>query len=326
MIARRLKLTIVMATVVCAQFLPTASANGPPLGETTVFARVPYPGQPWGIVVDGDTVWTTSGAFMELEVEEWPVWAYDLDTGREKTDDSMRIRRRGPAFMALAGMAQDAQGRLYAVDMNGRILRTTDARLPAGGRLWEVYATIPNHGHGTTHHTPWPAGTMPTDIAFDAAGNAYIADLNFAGIWRVPPGGGEAKLWFLDPRLQGYPDGVASLRLGPTGRDLFFTHCASGHAQSAGHGVIYRLPTDQPTAEQLTEVHRVTGAWCPFGLAFGASGKLYVTGAQIFLPPAAADLVSNQILVLNPDGTEALRFPSPAANARRGLAASPAER
>src|SRR5947209_8320488 len=130
--ARRLKLTIFMAAVVCAQLVPAASASGPSLGETTVFARVPYPGQPWGIVVDGDRVWTASNAFMEPEVEEWPVWAYDLDTGRERTDDSTGIRRSGPTLMGLAGMAQDAQGRLYAVDMNGRIMRTIDPHRPGG--------------------------------------------------------------------------------------------------------------------------------------------------------------------------------------------------
>jgi streptogramin lyase len=68
-----------------------------------------------------------------------------------------------------------------------------------------------------------------------------------------------------------------------------------------------RLPIDQPTPAHLEEVHRTTGD-CPDGLASGASGRLYL-----------ANLLSNQIVVLNPDGTEALRFPSAADNARQEI-------
>ena len=297
---------------------PAAGAEGPPaLGETKVFARVPNPGQPQGIVVDGDTVWTTSAAFMQPEVEDWPVWAFDRRTGQEQVDDTMHVRRHGPALMALSGMALDTRGRLYAVDMNGRILRTTDGHRPARGRTWEVYATIPSHGDGSAH-APWPAGSMPIDIAFDAAGNAYLSDVNFPGIWRVPPGGGEAELWFVDSRMQGYPFGVAAARIGPTGRDLYFTQCASGQPDSAAQGVIYRLPLDHPTADQLAEVHRISPGACPVALAFGASGKLYVALGNNFLP-APANALTNQILVLNADGTEALRFPSPGDNAKQEI-------
>ena len=31
----------------------------PAVGETRVFARVPYPGEPVGLLVEGDTVWAT---------------------------------------------------------------------------------------------------------------------------------------------------------------------------------------------------------------------------------------------------------------------------
>lgn len=320
MVVSRSKLIVVMALAwwLSGAVPPAVSAERPPaLGETRVFARVPYPGQPQGIVVDGDTVWTSSAAFMEPEVEDWPVWAFDRRTGQEKVDDTMHVRRPGPVLMALSGLARDARGRLYAVDMNGRILRTTDGHRPARSRTWEVYANIPSHGDGSVH-APWPAGSMPIDIAFDAAGNAYVSDVNFPGIWRVPPRGGEAELWFVDSRMQGYPFGVAAVRIGPTGRDLYFTQCASGQPDSAAEGVIYRLPLDQPSPDQLAEVHRVSPGACPVGLAFGASGKLYVALGNIFLP-APANALTNQILVLDTDGTEALRFPSPADNAKQEI-------
>ena len=287
--------------------LPRASGDegSPVLGETRVLTRVPYPGQPWGMFVGEDTVWATAPAsYSEPEVEQWPVWAYDRRTGREKIDEAFRIPRPGPVLMALAGMARDAQGRLYVVDMNGRILRTTVSS-PGGRRTAEVYATIPSHGNGAAY-IPWPAGTgmsMPLDITFDAAGNAYITDVNFPVIWRVPPGGGEAQLWFVDPRLQGAHFGTTGARVAPDGRDLYFGMCLSTSPHTPLEGVIYRMPIDTPTASAVTEVFRSPDS-CPLGLAFGASGKLYVS---LFL--------ANQVLVLGPGGTEERRFPSKEANA-----------
>jgi hypothetical protein len=306
----RTKLVALAAALGLAMSIPVAvpRASGeearPALGETRVFTRVPYPGGGGGFVVDGDTVWTTTLAFMDPEVDQWPVWAYDRRTGREKADLTFSIARPGPAVMALRGMARDAQGRLYLVDMNGRVLRTTGSSpdTPAV----EVYATIPSHGNGAAS-IPWAGGSMPIDVTFDAAGNAFIGDLNFPAIWRVPPGGGEAQLWFVGHQLQGAALGIAAARLAPSGRDLYFSLCQSSSPHHPTEGVIYRMPVDTPTAAAMTEVFRSPDS-CPAGLTFGASGKLY---ASLFL--------ANQVVVVGPDGTEERRFPSKEANARQEI-------
>ena len=57
----------------------------------------------------------------------------------------------------------------------------------------------------------------------------------------------------------------------------------------------------------MTEVFRSPGS-CPAGLAFGATGRLYATL-----------ILANQVLVLDPDGTEERRFPSNEANARQEI-------
>lgn len=307
----RTKVVAVAAALTMVGWLPggVSPASGgeprPALGETRVFTRVPHPGSGGGFVVDGDTVWTTTLSFMDPEVDRWPVWAYDRRTGREKVDQTFTIDRPGPALMALRGMARDAQGRLYIVDMNGRVLRTT-VTSAGGPRAVEVYATIPSHGNGAAY-IPWAGVSMPIDITFDAAGNAYIADVNFPAIWRVPPGGGEAELWFVDPQLQGAGLGSAAARVAPNGRDLYFSLCLSSSPHHLLEGVIYRIPIDTPTASEMTEVFRSPDS-CPAGLAFGASGKLY---ASLFM--------ANQVLVLNRDGTEERRFPSREANARQEI-------
>lgn len=308
----RTKVVAVAAALIMVAWLPggVSPASGdearPALGETRVFTRVPSPGAGGGLVVDGDTVWTATLGFMHPEVDRWPVWAFDRRTGREKVDQTFTVHRAGPAVMALRGTARDAQGRLYLVDMNGRVLRTT---VPGSGerRAVEVYATFPTYGNGAAY-VPWAGVSMPFDITFDAAGNAYIADLNFPVIWRVPPGGGEAELWFVDPRLQGAGNlGTAAARLAPNGRDLYFSVCLSSSPHHPTEGVIYRIPIDTPTASEMAEVFRSPNS-CPTTLAFGASGKLY-----------ASLMLANQVLVLDRDGTEERRFPSKEANARQEI-------
>lgn len=308
--AVRTKVVALAATLTLVGWMPAAMspASGeesrPGSGETTVFTRVPFPGSGGGMVVDGETVWLGALGFGDAEADRWPVWAHDRRSGAEKADHSFTVGRSAPAVMGLRGMARDAQGRLYIVDMNGRVLRTTTGG--GGRRELEGYATVP--GHGTEAQLSWPAGpSMPVDIAFDAAGNAYIPDITLPALWRVPPGGGEAALWFVDPKLQGAGFGTAAARLAPDGRDLYFSMCLSSSPHHPTEGAIYRIPLDRPTASQLTEVFRSPDS-CPAGLAFGASGKLY-----------ASLLLANQVVVLNPDGSEDRRFPSKEANARQEI-------
>jgi len=281
--------------------LPATAEQGDPPAraiETSVFARIPYPGQPAGILADGDTVYVSGAGFASEPVDDWAVWAFDRRTGRSQASGSARPARHMPAsFMGLTGMAKDAAGRLYVVDMNGRILRTT-----AGRRAWEVYAVLPTHGVGM-----WPAGTMAMDMVFDRDGTAYVTDTNFPGVWRVAAGGRRVDLWFTDARLLSYPLGSHGITLGPD-RRLYIAMCVSEQPDSPAQGIVYRLPVDSPDASHFQEVFRYPPGSCAVGLRFGLSGKLYVTlGA------------ANQVSILRPDGTEEQRFPSPAENDRQEI-------
>lgn len=269
------------------------------IGTGSVLAAVPYPGQPQGLLVEGDTVWTTPAAFGQVEVREWPIRAYDVRTGRERPEDTMVLPAPGPSSMALAGMARDARGRMYVLDMNGRLLRTTDNRRPARDRQWETYATIPG-AFASPVHTTWPLrNSMPVDISFDRAGNAYVADFNLPTIWRIRPGGGEAEAWFTDARTTGVPFAVGAVKVDPSGKNLWFSTCLASRPHELGHGVIHRMPlTDRPDPSAIEEVWRSDSpVSCPDSLVFGTSGKLY---SSLFY--------GNQVLVLNSDGSEDRRF------------------
>jgi Strictosidine synthase-like, N-terminal len=289
-----------------------------PIGNIEVFATLPYPGHPGGLAVDGRTLYVdTSNADFDRPFDTSDeIWAYNLDSGKPTSSPLNPIqvpRVASVQTMGLLGMALDAQGRLYTADMNGRVLRV-DPRTGAQA----VYATIPTS-------TDTSLTDMPGFVAFGRDGNLYVGDWSAPVIWRVPPGGGEAEPWFVDPRLAGtYGANVAGLTLDPSGEDLYI---AAGTQE--GQIAIYRLPLAHPDALHLEEFHRYSDFVfmpCPAdpdlelvacatmptfgggGIAFGASGMLYV-----------ALFAKNQLSILDSDGSEALRFPSPEENAEREI-------
>jgi len=183
--------------------------------------------------------------------------------------------------MGLFGAAEDAEGRVYVVDMNGRILRYTPTARGLGRP--EVYATDPYRQLG------WRASMWMTPV-FDRKGNLFVIDASLGAIWRIPPDRTPA-IWFQDPRLAGGSLGTNGMTLGPDGK-LYFPLV---------YGPLYRLPlaATPPSNDRLELFHQFTvepGAHDtplpgPVDLAFGRSGRLYVTLA-----------LSDRIAVLAPDG------------------------
>lgn len=281
------------------------------IGDVRPFAHVPYPGNPGGLAVDGRTLYVDNSANFDRPFEgRTSLFAYDLRTGGLRSQ--IDISEKPVTPMGLAGIALDASGRQYIADMNGRVVRID----PESG-VSEVYATFPTS-------TDTSFSNMPTFDAFGPDGSLYVGDAAQPIIWRVPPGGGEAEMWFADPRLGGtYGGNVVGLALDPSGGDLYF---AAGNQPQI---TVFRLPMAQPTASNLEVFHRYTDVVtqeCPAdpndpntpvavpgcetlaafgagGMAFGASGRLYL------------DFVAkSQISILDPDGSERLRFPSPKEN------------
>jgi DNA-binding beta-propeller fold protein YncE len=301
---------IAAACVVSAGLVASAAgaARADTVGTTVPFAHVPYPNHAGGVTVDGDTVYVDTLNPLSRAPDDYDaIFSYDLRTGAMLTDRPNPIkvpRRVSPAVMGLGLMAVDAQHRLYVADMLGQILRVD----PHTGAQ-TVYAAFPDDSRlGVVG--------MPTGLCFDADGNLYVTDSGsgLGVIWKIPPGGGEAKPWLIWPASGAVYPSTATLGIAidPSRSWIYF----SSLYQSAA--AVYRVPLNRPETSAVELVHAYSppvaaidpkaqelhGWLDPTAIAFGQSGKLYVS--------LAAD---NQVSVLRPDGTEERRFPTAAQNA-----------
>jgi sugar lactone lactonase YvrE len=308
-------LVAILGTTGLGQGLAPAFAdeNRPAVGDTTVFASVPAPGHPFGVAVDKSRVYisTSAGDFFadpatggHLNSDGERVFAYDRNGNLVTTTP---IATMPSSNMGLFGLALDGNPtpnhQLYIADMNGRILRLSVGQKNAAPVLFA--------------QAPLPGGWMATmwnDLVFDRTGNLFMTD-DKPRIWRVTPGG-QAAIWFTDPRLTGFfgfAGGPLGGRIDPTGKFLYITITIS--AAFPGEAVVYRLPlVDHPSASDLQLVHRfpvVPGEQLPqaAGLAFASSGNIYVG----LIGP-------NQIAVLDPAGNEIRRISSPLFDSPWGLA------
>lgn len=200
-----------------------------------------------------------------------------------------------------ACLTLDGSGRLYVV--NGQIgvyrvalpdAEQTTYAPPAA----DLPACLLGLGPKPCSPTPVNLPPLTNDIAFDESGYAYLTDSMQATIWRIPPGGGTPRIWFQDRRLASPYIGANGVRVSPDGHRLFFTVTTD----LLGQGYVYTLPlVDQPRAADL-KVFRHYPVGAPDGIAFGASGRLYVT---MSLPGLSG------ISILNPDGREYARLQNP---------------
>lgn len=298
-------MTVAAATLVST--LATAGDQDRQIGDTKVWAEVPEPGNPEGIVLRKGTVYVGTHTQGSGNSGEGPSQIFKFDLTGKKLG-SVKVRGQiTDETHGITQMAFDREGRLYVLDRNPpRILRfsrslkqqSTYARFPD---FPTCQSAAENEPCSPTENDALP---FPDYIAFDKSGNAYVTDLESALIYRVRPGGGKATIWFADPRLDSVfgPNGI---ELNAARTKLFFAMTGSVEPGDPGNGIIYTLPLKpKPKADDLKEffVYAEPAAG-PDGIAFGKSGKLYVVLAG-----------ANQISILKPDGTEEGRFPSAGEN------------
>lgn len=272
----------VVAAVAALLLLPVGQASARERGETSVFALIGEPGfpahayaAPNGRVYEGtydnpegDTLpsrvfeYTGAGALLR----SWVVRGQNLD---------------GPTGIQVGTM--DHRGRLLLLDKNPpRIVR------------------LNRRTSKQTIYARFPEGAIPNYSAWGRDGALYVTDYGGPNVWRVPPGGGEPRVWLTDPSLDGGEFGLTGLALAKDRRTLIIAQqsAAGGGAGNPSTGRISTVPImPDGSPGPITTLWESQPFDGPDGFAVARDGTIYI-----------ALLLANQIVAINPDGTEETRF------------------
>jgi sugar lactone lactonase YvrE len=285
-----------------AQTVPAAQ-----FGDVSVLAQVPVPnGYPEGLAVRDGKFYVAGPATFGTSLNGKPsrFFEFDLATGALLRTVTTEGENVFGAEHANSCLAFDGQGQLYVLNNQLGTLRFKLSNLEQS----HYTPPFPNDpaclplglsGQKSCSPTVTNLPALPNDLVFDDAGFLYVTDSMQATIWRIPPGGGAPQPWFRDFRFASPYIGVNGLRLSPDRSQLFITVTTD----MLGTGRIYTLALKEaPVKADLKVWHNFGPGDGPDGIAFGASGKLYVTLA---LPTRSG------IAILEPDGTESGRIMNP---------------
>jgi sugar lactone lactonase YvrE len=299
--------------VIAAVLVAAAPAQARERFDTKVLARVPAPGYPALSLVEPGTRTIYVGTFTNAQGSDTgpsKVFAFAPDGQLVHT---FTIEGQTPGSSnGVQVAAIDTSNRLYLLDQHpARVLtlNTKTGKQFTYATFKDVPPCLPGASGGDCSATTTDNEPEPDYAAWGTDGSLYVTDYTQGLVWRVPPGGGEAKIWLTDPLLDGSEFGPAGIVLRPDHKSLLISTSA-GPVVGAGDptsGKLYSVPIQEngkPGAlKQIWESGPREG---PDGFALAASGNVYMA----LVGPGA-----NQLVEIDPDGKEIARTPeSPGAN------------
>lgn len=130
----------------------------------------------------------------------------------------------------------------------------------------------------------WPV-CFPDDIDVDRAGNIYVSDLTYAGIWKIDTKG-EVKLWSADPLLNysdpSLPLGVNVIVLDKAQENIYA-------ATTTIEGLIVKIPINKDGSAGKAVIHSRGHTYFD-GIEIDDEGYIYASEPAI-----------NQIIVISPE-------------------------
>lgn len=276
--------------------------------DTRIFAEVPSPGHPEGIVVsdDGVVYVATDQNVLELPNPPSKLFAYDQDG---TLINEYEIEGQGKSS-GLLGMEMDANGIIYIVDRHPQRIIALD---PETGEQWD-YATFEQVRDLCV---PGPVTSLasqclyPDDLTFGPDGSMYVTDVAQALLWRVPPGGGKAEVWFEDEQIFSLlgPNGI---EFKDDGKTLMFSvtlkgafdaldSLRDGDVQHLASGKIFSLTVNPDGSPGKLETFWEAGVGEGIdGIGIAESGNVYAT----------IGLGGNGVAAISADGKEIGRTPA----------------
>jgi hypothetical protein len=301
---RRAAVAAIGVAVLLGAAIPAAGTTHRPKWHTRVLGLVPPPGYPARAYVapngriyegtyDNPTGDSVSSRVLEYSgrgalLRSWTVRGQDLST-----DHGVQVA------------TSDARRRLVLLDRSpprALLLNTRTGRFRRYARFADLATCAPGQTGRSCSPTLTDQPPVPNYAAWGRNGSLYVTDYLQGVIWRVPPGGGKAKVWLADPRLDGEQFGTTGIVTTRDRRRLLFTQqsSAGGAGGDPATGKLYavRIRRDRRPGpiRQLWESDPLDG---PDGLAIARSGHVYIALAG-----------SNQIVELGSGGDEVERFPA----------------
>ncbi|MGN6473940.1 MAG: hypothetical protein ACTHK4_09885, partial [Mycobacteriales bacterium] len=237
-------LSLVLAAVGVVAGPATATA-----GRITVFARVGAPGEPSLTLVTPDQKRVFVGTFEDVtgsDSSASKVFEYDA-AGKLRRTFVLKGQTPGKAH-GVQVAARDRRGRLYLLDQSPARVLVLNPRTGTQ-RTYATFADVPACAPGMTtacSNSVLDNAPEPDYAAWLPDGSLLVTDFAQQLIWFVPAGGGKARVWFNDARLDGELFGPAGIVLMPDHRSVLVT--------AATGGITTIDPTDNSTRGRLYRI------------------------------------------------------------------------
>jgi sugar lactone lactonase YvrE len=301
--------SVVWGLLLCMPALAGARAKW----DTTVLAHVPPPGYPaLSLVAPDRTIYV--GTFTNASGDaNGPSHLYAYSPEGLMLRDWTITGQKPDGNNGIQVAAQDAGGKLYLLDQNPARVIAFDPHTGSQttyATFADVPSCAPGGAGGNCSDTVLDNPPEPDYAAWGPDGSLYVTDYEQALVWRVPPGGGKATVWFTDPQLDGTLFGPAGIVLMPDHKTLMLDTSAGGvvGVGNPTSGKLYTLPIGADGKPgRLRKLWESGPREAPDGFALAASGNVYMA----LVGPGA-----NQLVELSPSGTELSRSAGLLANAQ----------
>lgn len=296
---RLLAVAVAVATVAG---VPSYAGPARPRGDVRVFARIGAPGYPaLSLVTPDRRVYVSTFEGVDAsQTAPSKVFAYS-PAGRLLRTYVVRGETPG-ASHAVQVADYDRRGRLYLLDLSPARVVVLDPRTGAQ-HTWATFADVPTctaaNTDGQCSNTVTDNPPEPDYAAWLPDGSMAVTDYAQQLVWRVPRGGGRARVWMNDLPLDGEQFGPAGLVMLPDHHTLLMSVAAggvltSGTTDNLSTGKLYVIGVDAAGhAQRLTQLWSSAPGQAPDGFAVSRAGHVYL---------ALAGPTGNDVVELAADG------------------------
>ncbi|HVU62084.1 MAG TPA: hypothetical protein VHA79_07235 [Mycobacteriales bacterium] len=247
---RRRVLVVVAALAATVGGIGSTMAGPGAYGHVSVFARIAAPGEPSLTLVTPGQRRVFVGTFEDVtgsDSSASKVFEYDAHGKLLKTF-VVKGQTPGKAH-GVQVAARDHRGRLYLLDQEPARAVVLNPRTGAQ-RTYATFADVPTCAsvHRTTgcSNAVLDSAPEPDYAAWLPDGSMLVTDYAQQLIWRVPAGGGKARVWFNSARLDGELFGPAGVVLMPGHRSVLVTAATGGITtidlpNNSARGRLYRI-------------------------------------------------------------------------------------